>query len=108
MAWLRPIPARLLSDSCLVREPAVDGGFGEPRAISHVRFERAQSVVANAHRSADAGAGTLFGDAVMSAGACESPAGSRVEVHGRSYVAAKVSRFEGFNRRVHHWEVELR
>ena len=38
----------------------------------------------------------------------EIPAGSRVEVHGRSYVAAKVSRFEGFNGRVHHWEVELR
>lgn len=108
MAWLRPIPARLLSDSCLVRESAVDGGFGEPRAISHVRFERAQSVVADAHRSADAGAGTLFVDAVMSAGAFEIPAGSRVEVHGRSYVAAKVSRFEGFNGRVHHWEVELR
>lgn len=102
MAWLRSIPARLLSDSCLVREPAVDGGFGEPRAISHVRFERAQSVVANAYRSADAGAGTLFVDAVMSAGAFEIPAGSRVEVHGRSYVAAKVSRFEGFNGRVHH------
>lgn len=108
MAWLRPIPARLLSDSCLVREPAVDGGFGEPRAISHVRFERAQSVVANAHRSADAGAGTLFVDAVMSAGAFEIPAGSRVEVGGRSYVAAKAARLEGFNGHVHHWEVELR
>lgn len=108
MAWLRPIPARLLSDSCLVREPAVDGGFGEPRTISRVRFERAQSVVADAHRSADAGAGTLYVDAVTSTGAFEIPAGSRVEVHGRSYVAAKVSRFEGFNGRVHHWEVELR
>lgn len=108
MAWLRPIPARLLSDSCLVREPAVDGGFGEPRAISHVRFERAQSVVADAHRSADAGAGTLFVDAVSSAGAFEIPAGSRVEVGGRSYVAAKVARLEGFNGHVHHWEVELR
>ena len=108
MAWLRPIPARLLSDSCLVREPAVDGGFGEPRAISHVRFEGAQAVDANAPSSADAGAGTLFVDAGMSAGAFEIPAGSRVEVHGRSYVAAKVSRFEGFNGRVHHWEVELR
>ena len=108
MAWLRPIPARLLSDSCLVREPAVDGGFGEPRAISHVRFERAQSVVADTHRSADAGAGTLFVDAVMSAGAFEIPAGSRVEIGGRAYVAARVVRFEGFNGRVHHWEVELR
>lgn len=108
MAWLRPIPVRLLPNSCLVREPAADGGFGEPRAISRVRFERAQSVVADAHRSADAGAGTLFVDAVTSAGAFEIPVGSRVEVDGRSYVAAKVSRFEGFNGRVHHWEVELR
>lgn len=108
MAWLRPIPARLLTDSCLVREPTAAGGFGEPRAISHVRFERAQSVVSDAHRSADAGAGTLFVDAVMSAGAFEILAGSRVEVRGRSYVAAKVSRFEEFNGCMHHWEVELR
>lgn len=108
MAWLRPIPARLLPDSCLVREPAADGGFGKPRAISHVRFERAQSVTADAHRSADSGAGTLYVDAVMSAGAFEIPAGSRVEVAGCSYVAAKVTHLEGFNGRVHHWEVELR
>lgn len=108
MAWLRPIPARLLPDSCLVREPTADGGFGELRAISRVRFERAQSVVAEAHRGADAGAGTLFVDAVSSAGAFEIPAGSRVEVGGRSYVAAKVARLEGFNGHVHHWEVELR
>lgn len=108
MAWLRPIPARLLPDSCLVCEPAADGGFGEPRAISHVRFERAQSVVVDAHRSADAGAGTLYVDAVTSTGAFEIPAGSRVEIGGRSYVAAKVARFEGFNGRVHHWGVELR
>ena len=108
MAWLRPIPVRLLPNSCLVREPAADGGFGEPRAISRVRVERAQSVVADAHRSADAGAGTLFVDAVTSAGAFEIPVGSRVEVDGRSYVASRVARFEGFNGRVHHWEVELR
>lgn len=108
MAWLRPIPARLLPDSCLVREPAADGGFGKPRAISRVRFERAQSVVADAYRSTDAGAGTLFVDAVTSAGAFEIPSGSRVEVGERSYVAAKVARFEGFNGRVHHWEVGVR
>ena len=92
----------------MVREPTVDDGFGESHTISHVRFERAQSVVSDAHRSADAGAGTLFVDAVMSAGAFEIPAGSRVEVRGRSYVATKVSSFEAFNGRVHHWEVELR
>lgn len=92
----------------MVREPAADGGFGKARTISRVRFERAQSVTADAHRGADAGAGTLYVDAVMSAGAFEIPAGSRVEVGGRSYVAAKVVRFEGFNGRVHHWEVELR
>lgn len=108
MGWLRPIPARLLPDSCLVCEPAADGGFGKPRAISHVRFERAQSTVSDVHRGADAGAGTLFVDAAMSTGAFEIPACSRVEVGGRSYVAARVMRLEGFNGRVHHWEVELR
>lgn len=108
MAWLRPIPARLLPDSCLVRAPLADGAFGEPRAISRVRFERAQAVADDAHRSADARSGTLYVDAITSGGAFEIEAGSRVEIRGRSYLAARVARFEGFNGRVHHWGVALR
>ena len=108
MPGLRPIPRRLLVESCLVREPAPDGTFGSPRQIRGVRFERAQSAVGDAHRSADAGAGVLYVDAVMSAGAYEIPAGSRVDIGGRSYLAAKVARFEATAGRVHHWEVELR
>ena len=84
------------------------GSWSGRSKASEQRLVERSAVHADAHRGADAGAGTLFVDAVMSAGAFEIPAGSRVEVHGRSYVAAKVSRFEGFNGLVHHWEVELR
>lgn len=108
MRGLRAIPARLLPDARLVRAPSADGSFGDARAIRRARFERAQSVVADAHRSADAGAGTLYVDAVSSRGAFEIEAGSHVEVGGHSYLAARVRRCEGANGRVHHWEVELR
>lgn len=107
MRALRPIPARLLPDSCRVRAPLEGGGFGPAWEIAHVRFERAQSVVSDAHRTADAGAGTLFVDAATSRGAFEIEAGSRVEVGGRDYLAARVARFEGTRGRAHHWEVDL-
>lgn len=107
MRALRPVPARLLPDSCRVRAPLEGGGFAPAREIRRVRFERAQSAVADAHRTADAGAGTLFVDAATSRGAFEIEAGSRVEVGGRDYLAARVARFEGARGRVHHWEVGL-
>lgn len=105
---LRPIPRRLLPDSCVVRERTHDGGYGEGRRIDHVRFERKQSWLGEAHRWADAGAGTLFVDAVMSVGAFEVEAGSLVEIGGRSLLVASVARLEGTGGRVHHWELELR
>ena len=107
MRGLRPIPRRLLPDSCAVREVGEDGSYGRARRIERVRFERAQSACADTHRSADAGAGTLFIDAVSSAGAFEIAAGSRVEIGGRDYLATRVARFEGAGGRVHHWEVQL-
>lgn len=108
MRGVRPIPARLLPDACLVRPPLEGGGFGQAREIGRVRFERAQSMSSEAHRTADAGSGTLFVDAANSRGAFEIEAGSRVEVGGNDYLAARVARFEGARGRVHHWEVDLR
>lgn len=107
MRSLRPIPRAALPDTATVRAPAPDGGFLAPRVICNVRFERAQSVRSDEHRSADAGAGTLFVDAVNSAGAFEVPAGSRVAVGGRSLFARKVRRCEDLFGRVHHWEIEV-
>jgi hypothetical protein len=108
MRGLRPIPVRLLPDTCAVRERAGDGTFGRPRVISHVRFERTQSWTDDTHRSADAGEGTLFVDAVTSTGAFEVQAGSRIDIDGHSYLAATVRRCEGTGGTVHHWEVGLR
>jgi hypothetical protein len=78
MRYLRPTPRRLLPDDMLVWAPDGAGGFAATKMIRHVRFEREESVVDDPHRSADGGHGTVFVDAVNSAGTFEVPAGSRV------------------------------
>ena len=107
MDLLRPIPLWLLGDSMLVSVPDGRSGFADPVEVSRVRFECEQSVADDAHRSADAGAGTVFVDAVNSAGAFEVPAGSRVEIDGVSYYVRKCKRRCGFGSAVHHWELEV-
>lgn len=106
-AMLRPIPRALLNAACTVYGPLADGGFAEGREIAPVRFERSHDVVDDAHR-ADAVAGKVYVDAVMSGGAFEVRAGSRIAVGGASLLVASVKRFEGPHGRVHHWELEVR
>ena len=107
MGWLPQIPRRLLPDDAVVRVPD-GGGFAEGVAVRHVRFVRAQSVVDDDHRSADAGAGKVYVDAMNSAGAFEVPAGSRIDIGGHSYLVAECKRCEGYAGRVHHWELVVR
>lgn len=83
MRALRPIPLRLLADDAVVRVPDGDGGYAEGVAVSRVRFARAQSVVDDGHRGADAGAGKVYVDALNSGGAFEVPAGSRIDIGGQ-------------------------
>lgn len=78
MRSIRPIPRSALPDVMTVRTPLPDGTFDEPQIIANVRFERTQKVSDDDHRSADAGGGTVFVDAVNSIGAFEVAAGSRV------------------------------
>lgn len=108
MRGLRPIPARLLADDAVVRVPDGDGGYAEGVAVSHVRFARTQGVVEDDHRSADAGSGRVYVDAVNGGGAFEVPAGSRIDIGGHSYYVAEVKRCEGFNGHIHHWELVVR
>lgn len=108
MGSLRPIPARLLAENAVVRVPDCEGGYAEGVAISHVRFARKQSVADDGHRSADAGAGKVYIDALNSVGAFEVPAGSRIDIGGHSYYVAECKRCEGFNGHVHHWELTVR
>lgn len=107
MGMLRPIPRSLLNARCVVYAPGVDGSFGEGREIAPVRFERTHMVVADEHR-ADAIAGVVYVDAVMSDGAFEVAAGSRIEIEGASLLVAEVRRFEGVRGSVHHWELVVR
>ena len=108
MGWMPQIPGRLLPDSMEVRVPDGSGGFADAVTVSHVRFVRTQSASDDAHRSADAGAGKVYVDAVNSGGAFEVPAGSRVEIGGDSLFVAAVRRCEGFGGKVHHWELTVR
>ena len=108
MAALRPIPVRLLPDVMGVRVLLADGTLAEAVTVSRVRFQRAQSVSDDGHRSADAGAGRVYVDAVNSGGAFEVPAGSRIDIGGHSYLVAACRRCEDFNGRVHHWELDVR
>ncbi|WP_251231692.1 putative minor capsid protein [Adlercreutzia aquisgranensis] len=108
MRGLRPIPLRLLADDAVVRVPDGAGGYAEGVAVSHVRFGRTQSVVDDGHRSADAGSGKVYVDAINSGGAFEVPAGSCIDFDGHSYYVAECRRCEGFNGHVHHWELGVR
>lgn len=108
MRSLRPIPLRLLAEDAVVRVPDGDGGYAEGVAVSHVRFARTQCVVDDDHRSADAGRGKVYVDALNSDGAFEVPTGSRIDIGGHSYYVAEVKRCEDFNGHVHHWELVVR
>lgn len=107
MRSVRPIPRSALPDTMTVREPLPDGSFGDPRIVAGVRFERTQKAVDDAHRSADAGGGTVFVDAVNSVGAFEVPAGSRVAVGGRSMLVRESHACCDLFGRVHHWELKV-
>lgn len=108
MRGLRQIPRRLLPDDMLVWVDAADGERGEARLVRHVRFERMQKESGDAHRSADAGGGTVFIDAVNSQGAFEVPVGARVLIGaGPSMHVAECRRCCVFRGVVHHWELTL-
>ena len=108
MRSLRPMPVRLLAEDAVVRVPDGEGDFSEGVAVSRVRFRRTQSVSDDEHRSADAGSGKVYVDALNSVGAFEVPAGSRIDIGGHSYYVAECKRCEDFNGRVHHWELVVR
>ncbi|MBR1828632.1 MAG: minor capsid protein [Atopobiaceae bacterium] len=107
MRSVRPIPRAALPDNMTVRVPLADSTFEEPVLICYVRFERTDSVSDDEHRSADAGAGTVFVDVVNSIGAFDVPAGSWVAVGGRSLFVRSVHRCEDLFGRVHHWEIKV-
>lgn len=92
----------------LVWKAKGDGGFEPAVIVRHVRFERTESAVDDAHRTADGGAGCVFVDAKNSAGAFEVPAGSRVLVGAGPSVFVKACHRRCVIRgRVHHWELEV-
>lgn len=85
-----------------------DGTFLPTVMVRHVRFERTESAVADAHRFTDGGAGRVIVDAVNSEGSFEIPAGSRVMVGaGPSMLVRSCRRCCVIRGQVHHWELEV-
>ena len=107
MRSVRPIPRGALPDVMTVRLEQPNGTFGDPVIVANVRFEGKQSMADDAHRSADAGAGKVFVDAVNSIGAFDIPAGSHIAIRGRCFIARSVHRCEDLFGRCHHWEIEV-
>lgn len=107
MRYLRPIPKRLMSEDMIVWPSNGDGTFGPSRLVRHVRFERTDAAVDDAHRGA-AASGTLYVDAVSSQGVFEIPAGSRVLVGaGPSMMVRSCTRCCVLRGQVHHWKLEV-
>ena len=108
MGWLPQIPRRFLPDSMDVRVPQSNGSFADPVTVNHVRFVSTQSAMDDAHRSADAGAGKVYLDAMNSDPVLDIPAGSRLDIDGHSYFVVKSRCCEGFRGRLHHVELSVR
>lgn len=108
---LTPIPVSVMPSNVAVRVPVdstYGGEYAEAQTIEHVRFEKASALVRGAYVLTDGAKGLLFVDAVNSKGAFEIPTGSLLSIDGaEEATAGNVDTFEGFNGKVHHWEIEV-
>ena len=92
----------------LVWPAAGDGTYGPCVLVRHVRFERTESAVDDAHRSADGGAGRIFVDAASSEGRLRDPCGvARAGGRGPSVHVLRCRRCCVVRGHVHHWELEV-
>ncbi|QTU84919.1 putative minor capsid protein [Xiamenia xianingshaonis] len=103
-----PIPRRLLAHDVEVRLPDGKGGYLEAVAVRRVAVQMRQSVCDDEHRSADAGAGVVFLDAVHTDPWMEIPAGARIDFGGSSYYVTSTQTYETVRGQVHHAEVEFK
>lgn len=108
---VKPIPSELLPDSMTVAAPDGSDGYGgrflEPVAVSHVRFERAETLAANGYKLSDGASGRIWIDAVNSEGSFRIQVGSKISLGGEAFYAVAVNELRAYGD-VHHWEVDVR
>lgn len=110
---LRQIPKALMPDTIEVFVPVAGeygGTFSEDAlVIKNVRLERKSGMNVSSYVQMNGTFGKLFIDAVNSEGAFYIPIGSKVLLNGSNekHIVTKVECFEGFNGKVHHWEVQI-
>ena len=107
---LTPIPQSILSESVSVRVP-VEDDYGtawdtEEQALSHVRIEKAESLLSKGYVLSDGCKAVMYIDAVNSKGLREVPVGSLVSFGDEWLAASAVTPYE-VGGTVHHWEVTL-
>ncbi len=105
-----PIPKSLLPSTMKVRIPkdsAYGGEYEEPQVVSQVRYDLEATVSPRDYVLTDGSKGIIFVDAVNSDGVFEVPQGSLIIIDGEELAAVKVTPYESFNGRVHHWIIEV-
>lgn len=105
-----PIPKSLLPSTMSVRIPkdsTYGGEYENPQVITHVRYDLEATISPRDYVLSDGSKGIIFVDAVNSDGAFEVPQGSLVIIDEEELSAVKVTPYESFNGRVHHWIIEV-
>lgn len=105
-----PIPKSLLPSTMKVQIPkdsTFGGEYEEPQVIGHVRYDLEATVSVRDYVLSEGSKGIIFVDVVNSDGAFEIPQGSLITIDGDELAAVKVTPYESFNGRVHHWIIEV-
>lgn len=108
---MRQIPRAALPDTMSVKVPK-DGTYGgeyeEPVTVSHVRFDKAVSLLNRSYVLTDGASGIVYVDAVNSDGAFEIPEASLVSLNGdeEEMTVMKSNEYRTYDS-VHHWELEV-
>ena len=111
MPYLPPIPLYLLPDSMTVEQPDTTsyygGAFLKAVEISHVRYEREETLDSNTVKLADGASGRIWVDAANSSGAFRIPVGSKITLGGEVLIVVSCAEFRPFGP-VHHWEIDVK
>ena len=109
---MRPIPKKLLPDTCTVRTPdeTADyrGEFNDPVTVVGVRWQPAESLTLSDVAITEGAAGRVWIDAENSTGGFLAPVGSLVSIHGDERQVVMSAAYETVNGHVHHWEWDLK
>jgi len=111
MPYLAPIPLDLLPDSMAVHQPDTTANYGgkflDPVTVTHVRYERAETLNADTIKLAGGASGRIWVDAANSSGAFRIPVGSKIVLDGETLHVVSCAEYRPYGP-VHHWELDVK